>query len=131
MLRVQVPSSDKNKSRWPVAYYWQRLIGTMEKISLWLKPGEPYNIRKSEVWLKKQYGALISTLSEIQDPMELVESCRQIHPRDELPKKYQQIIAEHKRNLPEKPPSIRYLNHGWFVNGEFYPFHQTEISEFQ
>lgn len=128
-LTFRVPSGDKNKSRWPVAYYWQQVIGTMEKISLWLKPGEPYNIRKSEVWLKKQYGPLISALSEIQDPMELVNSCREIHPRDRLPKKYQQIIEDHKRNQPEKPPVIRYTERGWLVNGEFFPYEQTEIED--
>lgn len=126
-LTFRVPSGDKNKSRWPIAYYWQRVIGTMEKISLWLKPGEPYNIRKSEVWLKKQYGALISTLSEIQDPQELVDSCRKIHPRESLPKKYKQIIAEHERNQPDKPPTVRYYNGGIAINGEFFPYEQTEI----
>lgn len=128
-LTFRVPSADTNKSRWPVAYYWERVIGTMERISLWLKPGEPYNIRKSEVWLKKQYGALISTLSEIQDPMELVESCRQIHPRDELPKKYQQILAEHKRNQPEKPPVVHHYPYGVTINGEWFPYYQSELPD--
>lgn len=126
-LTFRVPSADKNKSRWPIAYYWERVIGTMEKISLWLKPGEPYNIRKSEVWLKKQYGQLISTLSEIQDPQELVDTCRKMFPRDSLSKKYMQVIQEHERNQPAKPPTVHYYDYGVAIDGEFFPYEQETI----
>jgi len=126
-LTFRVPSPDTNKSRWPVAYYWERVIGTMDKISLWLKPGEPYNIRKSEVWLMKQYGQLISTLSEIQDPNELVDTCRKMFPKESLSKKYLQVIEDHKRKEPAKPPVVRYYNGGFAINGEFFPYEQTEI----
>lgn len=129
-LTFRVPSSDKNKSRWPIAYYWERVIGTMEKITLWLKPGEPYNIHKSEVWLKKQYGQLIVTLSEIQGRDELVKTCRNMFPVDSLPKKYKQIIEDFKRTQPEVPPTVRYYNGGVAINGEFFPYEQDEIENF-
>lgn len=126
-VTFRTPSADSNKSRWPVAYYWQRVIGQMEKISLWISPGEPYNIRKSEHWLKKQYGQLIVTLSEIQDPDQLIKDCRAIFPVPDLSKKYRQIIEDYKRSCPEVPPTVCYYNGGIFINGEFYPYEQDDF----
>ena len=128
-VTFRTPTADTNKSRWPVAYYWQRVIGTMEKISLWISPGEPYNIHKSEHWLKKQYGQLIVTLSEIQDPGQLIEDCRKIYPPRELSKKYRQIVDDYKRMQPEVPPMISYFNGGIAINGEFYPYEQVEMED--
>lgn len=128
-ITFRVPSGDTNKCRWPIAYYWQRVIGTMEKISLWIKPGEPYNIHKSEYWLKSQYGQLIATLSYIQNPAQLVNDCRDIYPVDTLNKKYRQIVDDYERSLPAPEPRVLYLNHGFVVNGEFYPYEQAELEE--
>lgn len=126
-ITFRVPTGDTNKSRWPIAYYWQRVLGQMDKISLWIKPGEPYNIHKSEYWLKKQYGQLIATLSYIQDPNELINSCRDIYPSDSLNKKYRQVVADYERSLPAREPKVYYMNHGFMVNGEFYPYEQAEF----
>lgn len=128
-LTFRVPSGDSNKSRWPIAYYWQRVIGTMEKISLWISPGEPYNISKSEAWLKKQYGQLITTLSEIQGFTQLIEDCREIYPPRDLSPKYRQIIEDHKRNEPVPEPCVTYTNYGVFCDGVFRPFEQVEFAE--
>lgn len=128
-ITFRTPSGDTNKSRWPIAYYWQRVIGQMEKMSLWIKPGEPYNIHKSEYWLKSQYGQLIATLSYIQDPDQLINDCRDIYPLDTLNKKYRQIVDEHERSCPASDPKIVYFNGGISVNGEFYPYEQQELEE--
>jgi DNA relaxase NicK len=128
-ITFRSPSFDSNKSRWPIAYYWQRVLGQMEKISLWIKPGEPYNIHKSETWLKKQYGQLISTLSEIQDPGDLVRSCREIFPEDRLAKKYRQIISDFRRQQPSVPATITYYNGGIGINGEYHPYEQMDLEE--
>lgn len=128
-VTFRTPSADSNKSRWPVAYYWQRVIGTMEKLSLWISPGEPYNIHKSETWLKKQYGQLISTLSEIQDPGQLVKDCRELYPVADLAKKYRQILEDYNRSQPTKPPMVTYYNDGIGINGEFHPYEQQELEE--
>lgn len=128
-VTFRVPSADSNKSRWPVVYYWQRVIGTMEKLSLWISPGEPYNIHKSETWLKKQYGQLISTLSEIQDPGQLVKDCRELYPVAELAKKYRQILDDFNRTQPDTPPMVTYYNDGIGINGEFHPYEQQELEE--
>ena len=126
-ITFRVPSDDSNKSRWPIAYYWQRVIGCMEKISLWIKPGEPYNIHKSEYWLKNQYGQLISTLSLISEPGALVDSCREMYPYNQLAPKYRQIVDDYERKKPAAPPSIVYMNHGMVINGEFYLYEQDEL----
>lgn len=128
-LTFRTPSSDTNKSRWPIAYYWHRVIGTMEKISLWISPGEPYNIHKSETWLKKQYGQLITTLSEIQDPAQLVKDCREIYPPSDLSKKYKQIIEDHRRHEPAPEPRITYTNYGVFCDGTYLPYEQIGFIE--
>lgn len=128
-VTFRVPSGDTNKSRWPVSYYWQRVIGTMEKLSLWISPGEPYNIHKSETWLKKQYGQLISTLSEIQDPGQLVKDCRELYPVADLSKKYRQILEDFKRTQPDTTPMVSYYNGGVAINGVFYPYEQQGFDE--
>lgn len=128
-LTFRTPSSDTNKSRWPIAYYWQRVIGTMEKISLWISPGEPYNISKSEAWLKKQYGQLITTLSEIQGFDQLAKDCREIYPVKDLLPKYRQIIENHKRNEPAPEPKVHHSNYGYRIGFEFHPYEQVQLKE--
>lgn len=128
-LTFRVPSNDTNKSRWPIAYYWHRVIGTMEKLSLWIKPGEAYNIHKTEYWLKKQYGQVIATLSYIQEPNKLIEDCREIFPMRELDKKYLQIIENYNRSQPPREPCVRYYNDGITIDGEFHPYEQIEFPE--
>lgn len=128
-ITFRVPSEDTNKSRWPIAYYWQRVIGTMEKISLWIKPGEPYNISKSEYWLKNQYGQLISTLSMIQDYDQLITSCREMYPLESLNKKYRQIVDDHDRLQPAPAPKIIHSNYGMIIDGQFVPYIQESMIE--
>lgn len=128
-ITFRVPSDDSNKSRWPIAYYWQRVLGTMGKISLWIKPGEPYNIHKSEYWLKSQYGQLISTLSMIQDSGQLVQDCREMYPLDSLNKKYRQIVDDFMRSAPALEPKIIHFNSGFSVNGVFYPYMQCSLED--
>lgn len=128
-ITFRVPSEDTNKSRWHIAYYWERLLGTMDRLKLWISPGEPYNIHKSEYWLKSQYGQLISTLSMIQDPNQLVSDCEKIYPYDSLNKKYRQIVDDYNRSEPVPEPKIHYYNDGFSVNGEFFPYEQVDLEE--
>lgn len=132
-LTFRTPSADTNKSRWPIAYYWQRVIGTMEKLSLWISPGEPYNIRKTEYWIKKQYGQLISTLSEIQDPEQLVKDCRKIYPVEDLNKKYRQIIDDFKRQQLDThadEESVPTYFNGWYAQGgQTFVYDQSDFSD--
>lgn len=93
-LVFREPSQDTNKSRWPVAEYWQKVLEDMEKISLWISPGEPYNFDNTEHWLCKQYGQAIVVLDQLHDPDYLVEKCKEMFPLRELAPKYRKFLAE-------------------------------------
>lgn len=95
-LTVCIPSGDSNKSRWSVAYYWQRVIGQMETIRLWAAPGEPYNFHKAEDQMIKQYCQFLLTFREIHGTMnDLLEAARRYHGKKPLKKKYVNAINEH------------------------------------
>lgn len=99
-LTVCVPSSDTNKSRWPVAYYWQRVIGQMETIHIWSAPGEPYNFYKSEDQLVKQYAQFLLTFRFIHGNIQdLLLSAKHYHGNKPLKKKYINAINVHFANL--------------------------------
>ena len=91
-LTFRVPTEDTNKSRWPIADYWDKLLLDMEKIRLWVSPGEEYNLSRAEHWLCKQYGPTMVVLDQVHDPMYLIEKCKQMYPVKELPPKYQRLL---------------------------------------
>lgn len=93
-LTYREPTSDTNPSRWPIAKYWDKVLLDIEKISLWITPGEPYNFSKTEHWLCKQYGQAIVVLDQLHDPFYLIEKCRQLYPLDELGAKYKKFLAD-------------------------------------
>lgn len=100
------PTEDSNRSRWPIAEYWDKLIMDMEKISLWISPGEPYNFSKTEHWLCKQYGQAIVVLDELHDPGYLVDKCRNLFPVSELAPKYKKFLV----SLEPRPKSWDYTD---------------------
>lgn len=93
-LTFRESSQDSNKSRWPIADYWDKVLMDMEKISLWISPGEPYNFSKTEHWLVKQYGQAIVVLDKLHDPFYLIDKCKQIYPLRELSPKYRKYLAD-------------------------------------
>lgn len=103
-----VDNGDLNKSRWPIAPYWDWCLMSMDKISLWISPGEPYNFSKTERSLLSQYGQAIITYFKIHGSLNsLLYAARDLHP--ELKKKYKIAIAdaellkaERKRRLDEE-----------------------------
>lgn len=100
-LTFREPTEDTNRSRWPMADYWDKVLLDMERISLWISPGEPYNFSKTEHWLCKQYGPAIVVLDQLHDPYYLVEKCKEMFPLDELAPKYRRFLAEIE---PKKQP---------------------------
>lgn len=52
----RTPSSDSNRCRWPLTDYWDKVLMDMEKISIVIAPGEPYNFHKTEKHMLEQYG---------------------------------------------------------------------------
>ena len=93
-LTYRVPTSDTNPSRWPIAPYWERLLYNMEKVSLWVKPGEEYNFYNTEHWLCKQYGQAIVVLSQLEDSDYLVDKCQKLYPLEDLAPKYKRFLAD-------------------------------------
>lgn len=92
-LTFREPAQDSNKSRWPIADYWDKVLMDMEKISLWISPGEPYNFGKTEHWLFKQYGQAIVVLDKLHDPFYLVDKCKELFPLRDLAPKYKKYLA--------------------------------------
>lgn len=93
-LTFRTPTNDSNPSRWPIAEYWDKVLLDMEKISLWIAPGEPYNFSKTEHWLCKQYGPAIVVLDQLHDPDYLIKRCKQMFPVNELAPKYRRFLAD-------------------------------------
>ncbi len=98
-LTFRTPSSDSNKSRWPIAPYWDKVLLDMDRISLWISPGEPYNLSKTEHWLIKQYGQAIVVLDAIsENPTYLVDRCKELNPIHELSPKYKQFLLNYSNS---------------------------------
>ena len=93
-LQFRVPSGDTNKSRWPVAEYWQQVIGDMEKISLWISPGEEYNFMKTQQHLLDQWGQVLLVTKKIGELGHLIDNAERCH--RELAPKYQRIVDEYE-----------------------------------
>lgn len=99
-LVFRSPTEDSNPSRWPVAKYWDDLLLDMDRISLWVSPGEEYNISHTEYWLFKQYGPVMSVLSQLHDPIYIYDKCKALYPVSELPPKYKSLLADLEANKP-------------------------------
>lgn len=90
-------SEDTNRSRWPVADYWDNVLLDMERVRLWISPGEPYNFSKTELHLIKQYGQALITVQEINGSLgAFLDACRRVYPV--LNKKYENVISDIRRN---------------------------------
>lgn len=109
-LTICVPTSDTNKSRWPVAYYWECVLGQMEKIRLWSAPGEPYNFHKAEDHMIKQYCQFLLTFKEIHGTIhDLLTAAQRYHGKKPLKAKYVNAINEYlsmNRHSSIKPVQV-------------------------
>lgn len=84
-------SMDTNKSRWPVAGYWDKVLMDMEKVSLWISPGEPYNFSKSQLHMIKQYGQVLVSSYRIDGSIQpVLDACIAMYP--DLADKYENEI---------------------------------------
>ncbi len=93
----RTPTADTNKSRWPMAPYWDKLIQSMEKIRLVISSGEPYNFSKTLEHMKIQYGQAFLTyfrmygLGSFHGFIRELEKCFPA-----LKPKYENAISEYK-----------------------------------
>lgn len=93
-LRVLQPTCDSNKSRWPTAEYWQRILHDVASLRL-TRPGIEYNFRKAEVNFVKQYHQFIRTYKKIYGadaPQKLFQECDDLCTGEDIKEKYK--IAE-------------------------------------
>lgn len=100
-LTYRVPSGDSNKSRWEICYYWQQLLFSMEKVSLWISPGEPYNFRKTVSWLQDAVAPALYTMYRVYGSLGSLFEPFQREQRS-LSRKYDNVIAEHELQLKLK-----------------------------
>lgn len=108
MFRDPGNSQDTNPSRWPVADYWDKVLMDMERVRLWISPGEPYNFSKTELHMLKQYGQVLITVQEINGSLgSFLDACRRTYPV--LKKKYQNAIDDIKRN--KAAAAMEYAQH--------------------
>ena len=91
----RIPSSDSNKSRWPIAPYWEKLLDGVGRIRLFTAPGIEYNYAKTRNSMIYQYGQAFQVEQAIYgDTVSFMHDCRQAYPN--LKPKYEKAIAEAK-----------------------------------
>lgn len=91
-ITYRVPTSDSNRSRWPVAPYWADLLDGAAAIHLWSSPGVDYNIFRLASYLINQAGPSIMCYAQIVGLDELLSEIRSKHQR--VSPKYQKLLRE-------------------------------------
>ena len=65
-LRFLIPSTDQNKSRWPSAKWWDRLLSNVEELQLTIQK-EPKSIEDMTAWVDKQISPTIAAIMKAQE----------------------------------------------------------------
>ncbi len=89
-LTYREPTEDSNRSRWPIADYWEKLLQCAGSISLWSNPGVEYNIFRMERWLVDQCGPAIRCWADLYGLQDLLEKISQRGVRTSP--KYQRLL---------------------------------------
>lgn len=92
-LRFVTESEDTNKSRWPTADYWEKLLEGVGKIRCWSSPGINYNMSRLENFVLRQAGNAIETYVKVFGWHELNVRLRDRNV--ELPLKYKKLLHEY------------------------------------
>lgn len=93
-LTFREPSADSNKSRWPIADFWEKLLDSAAAIRLWTAPGTEYNIFHLQEFLVRQCGGAIKCWSDLYGLDDLLEQIKLREVR--LSPKYQKLINDKK-----------------------------------
>lgn len=93
-LMFRCPTPDTNKSRWPVALWWEYILENMEKIKLWVSPGEAYNFDNTEYWFFKQYGQAIVVMDKLHDIFYVTDKAKKLYSVSDLAPKYKKFLAD-------------------------------------
>lgn len=129
-LTFRIPSADSNKSRWPIAPYWDNVLLHMDKISVWVAPGEPYNFTKSENHMVDQYGQFLQAFALIHGSIApLLDRSRQAHRN--LKPKYRSAVEtalQHKRQLRLSNEALM-KQWGFADPDEYFRYEQANFAE--
>lgn len=126
----RVPSSDSNKCRWPVCLWWEYVLESMDKISLVISPGVPYNFFRTCEHMKIQYGQALITYYKVHgEIISLLRACLEMFP--ELKPKYQITIEEHKalKRLQQRELAESRAIYGFDVIPEDHVLGQVDMCE--
>ena len=107
---VEGVPTDSNKSRWPTADYWDKLIAGADSIHIAARPGVEYNIFRLQRFIQDQCAGAVYTWIQIEGLDSLQE---QISIRGEkLNPKHKALLDQHRRMQHEieesnivRPPS--------------------------
>ena len=96
-LRFVEPSHDTNKSRWPLADYWDQLIDCVCQMRCWFAPGVEYNMINLENYVVRQAGSAIDVYLKIWGFSRLVEKLKSRS--SVLAPKYKKLLQDYgKKN---------------------------------
>lgn len=59
------PTNDSNASRWPIADYWENLLGNVEAISVFTPKGTAYNLFQLQDFVTNKMGSCVRTYADI------------------------------------------------------------------
>jgi len=126
-----VPSADTNRSRWQTAEYWVRVLEGMEKLRVWVAPGEPYNFSKAENHMIHQYGQFMQVVKRIYGSLDsFYDRCCAAHPA--LKPKYRSAIAEFEYQRKQRKSDIdNFMLQEFGVKDpkDLYDHHQVNFAE--
>lgn len=93
-LRFVEPSeTDKNRNRWPMTDYWEKLLDGVQQIRCWSAPGVNYNMVHLENFVIRQAGNAIDVFIKVCGIWRLLDELKN---RDvKLSPKYKRILDEY------------------------------------
>ena len=124
------PTSDTNRSRWPIAEYWQRVLEGMEKLRVWVAPGEEYNFSKTENHMVHQYGQILQAYQMIHGEIHsLLDRSRSAHPV--LKPKYSSVVEAEllKQKISRDQVQAQMKEWGFADRDDFFRYTQANFAE--
>lgn len=117
-ITYRVPTSDSNRSRWPVASYWEELLEGADAIHVLESPGVDYNVFRLTKYLTHQAGASILCYRHILGLDDLMEQI--VHTGCRISPKYQHLVAEYDllKSYGGYPGQISFFDDGGVIDEE-------------
>lgn len=111
---VEPDPDDSNKSRWPMAEYWQELCDGVRAVKLYSKPGKAYNMESISSYVLRQP---VNGIRAMLDTMGTDKFVAMVRGSDvEFTPKYQNAVDEFRKKNRKKSPTRR----RWFKRGKRY-----------